>query len=114
MKKINKPRSKGLFFYGEKGEKMKKRNQILDIIDTKDVTLKRKEQIKNREEIIMRKDIVKDTKKKNQRLIIRGKLLEDIILEGKNLSDKQISRLLKILKSTREYKDFFGSIKSDS
>ncbi|MEJ8752889.1 DUF3847 domain-containing protein [Lagierella sp. ICN-221743] len=77
---------------------MKKLDQIRqeskEIKDKIDDTEKRLRQLKNKEQKILKQDIVKRRKDRTHRLIIRGAILESLIENVEELTDEEIKILL--------------------
>ena len=54
---------------------MKDKNNILGLMDKKNKALEKERQLKNKEQIILNRNNLKEMKKKNQRLLTRGTYL---------------------------------------
>ena len=77
---------------------MKKLDQIRqeskEIKDKIDDTEERLRQLKNQEKKILKQDIIKRRKERNNRLITRGTILESLIGKPEELIDEEIKILL--------------------
>ena len=77
---------------------MKKLDQIRqeskEIKDKIDDTEERLRQLKNQEKKILKQDIIKRRKERNNRLITRGAILESLIGKPEELIDEEIKILL--------------------
>ncbi len=82
---------------------MKDKNNLLGFIDKKNKALEKERQLKNKEQIILNRNNLKEMKKKNQRLLTRGTYLEEILLLGENWTDEEVKELLKSLASSKTY-----------
>ena len=63
---------------------MKDNNNLLGFIDKKNNALEKERQLKNKEQIILNRNNLKEMKKKNIRLLTRGTYLEEILVPGEN------------------------------
>ena len=84
-------------------EKVKEKNNILGLMDKKNKALEKERQLKNKEQIILNRNNLKEMKKKNQRLLTRGIYLEEILLLGENWTDEEVKDLLKKLAVSQTY-----------
>ena len=82
---------------------MKEKNNILGLMDKKSKALEKERQLKNKEQIILNRNNLKEMKKKNQRLLTRGAYLEEILLLGENWTDEEVKNLLKKLTVSQTY-----------
>ena len=82
---------------------MKDKNNILGLLDKKSKILEKERQLKNKEQIILNRNNLKEVKKKNQRLLTRGTYLEEILLIGENWTDEEVKDLLKKLAVSQTY-----------
>ena len=82
---------------------MKDKNNLLGFIDKKNKALEKERQLKNKEQIILNRNNLKEMKKKNQRLLTRGTYLEEILLLGENWTDEEVKELLKKLALSQIY-----------
>ena len=82
---------------------MKEKNNIFGLMDKKSKALEKERQLKNKEQIILNRDNLKEMKKKNQRLLTRGAYLEEILLLGENWTDEEVKNLLKKLAVSQTY-----------
>ena len=82
---------------------MKEKNNIFGLMDKKSKALEKERQLKNKEQIILNRDNLKEMKKKNQRLLTRGAYLEEILLLGENWTDEEVKNLLKKLTVSQTY-----------
>ena len=82
---------------------MKDKNNILGLLDKKSKILEKERQLKNKEQIILNRNNLKEVKKKNQRLLTRGTYLEEILLTGENWTDEEVKDLLKKLAVSQTY-----------
>ena len=82
---------------------MKDKNNILGLLDKKSKILEKERQLKNKEQIILNRNNLKEMKKKNQRLLTRGTYLEEILLTGENWTDEEVKDLLKKLAVSQTY-----------
>ena len=82
---------------------MKDKNNLLGYIDKKNKALEKERQLKNKEQIILNRNNLKEMKKKNQRLLTRGTYLEKILLPGENWTDEEVKDLLKKLAVSQTY-----------
>ncbi|NLM04126.1 MAG: hypothetical protein GX214_03815, partial [Clostridiales bacterium] len=76
---------------------MKDNNNLLGFIDKKNNALEKERQLKNKEQIILNRNNLKEMKKKNIRLLTRGTYLEEILVPGENWTDEEVKDLLKKL-----------------
>ena len=87
---------------------MKKLEQIRqeskEIKDKIDDTEERLRQLKNREQKILKQDIIKRRKERTHRLITRGAILESLIENAEELTDEEIKILLEEATQTKEFK----------
>ena len=72
-------------------------------MDKKNKALEKERQLKNKEQIILNRNNLKEMKKNNQRLLTRGIYLEEILLPGENWTDGEIKNLLKKLAISQTY-----------
>ena len=72
-------------------------------MDKKNKALEKERQLKNKEQIILNRNNLKEMKKKNQRLLTRGTYLEEILLLGENWTDEEVKNLLKKLAVSQIY-----------
>ncbi|MEQ2401886.1 DUF3847 domain-containing protein [Peptoniphilus hominis (ex Hitch et al. 2025)] len=88
---------------------MKKLEQIRqeskEIKDKIDDTEERLRQLKNREQKILKQDIIKRRKERTHRLITRGAILESLIENAEELTDEEIKILLEEAIETKEFKE---------
>ncbi len=82
---------------------MKDNNNLLGFIDKKNKALEKERQLKNKEQIILNRNNLKEMKKKNQRLLTRGTYLEEILLSGENWTDEEVKNLLEKLAVSQTY-----------
>lgn len=82
---------------------MKEKDTLLGYIDKKNKALEKERQLKNKEQIILKRNNLKEMKKKNQRLLTRGTYLEEILLLGENWTDEEVKDLLKKLAVSQTY-----------
>lgn len=82
---------------------MKDKNNIFGLMDKKSKILEKERQLKNKEQIILNRNNLKEMKKKNQRLLTRGTYLEEILLLGENWTDEEVKDLLKKLAVSQTY-----------
>lgn len=82
---------------------MKDKNNILGLMDKKNKALEKERQLKNKEQIILNRNNLKEMKKKNQRLLTRGTYLEEILLLGENWADEDVKDLLKKIAVSQTY-----------
>lgn len=82
---------------------MKEKDNILGLINKKSKALEKERQLKNKEQIILNRNNLKEMKKKNQRLLTRGTYLEEILLLGENWTDGEVKDLLKKLAVSQTY-----------
>ena len=82
---------------------MKEKNNIFGLMDKKSKALEKERQLKNKEQIILNRNNFKEMKKKNQRLLTRGKYLEEILLLGENWTDEKVKDLLEKLAVSQTY-----------
>lgn len=82
---------------------MKDKNNIFGLMDKKSKILEKERQLKNKEQIILNRNNLKEMKKKNQRLLTRGTYLEEILLLGENWTDEEVKDLLKKLAASQTY-----------
>ncbi len=82
---------------------MKEKDTLLGYIDKKNKALEKERQLKNKEQIILNRNNLKEMKKNNQRLLTRGIYLEEILLPGENWTDGEIKNLLKKLAISQTY-----------
>ncbi|MGO3751515.1 MAG: hypothetical protein ACTJGH_01960 [Peptoniphilaceae bacterium] len=82
---------------------MKDNNNLLGFIDKKNNTLEKERQLKNKEQIILNRNNLKEMKKKNQRLLTRGTYLEEILVPGENWTDEEVKDLFKKLAASQTY-----------
>lgn len=99
------PKMKGVI------EKMKEKDNILGLMDKKSKVLEKERQLKNKEQIILNRNNLKEMKKKNQRLLIRGTYLEEILLLGENWTDGEVKDLLKKLAVSQTYLEIINQRK---
>jgi hypothetical protein len=83
--------------------KMKDNNNLLGFIDKKNNALEKERQLKNKEQIILNRNNLKEMKKKNIRLLTRGTYLEEILVPGENWTDEEVKDLLKKLSVSQTY-----------
>ena len=87
---------------------MKKLDQIRqeskEIKEKINVTEERLRQLKNREQKILKQDIIKRRKERTHRLITRGAILESFIENAEELTDEEIKILLEEATKTKEFK----------
>lgn len=81
------------------------RQESKEIKDKIDDTEERLRQLKNQEKKILKQDIVKRRKERTHRLITRGAILESIIENAEELTDKEIKILLEEVTKTKEFKE---------
>ena len=97
------------FFITRKEFCMKKLEQIRQ--DSKEIkekindTEERLRQLKNREQKILKQDIIKRRKERTHRLITRGAILESLIENAEKLTDEEIKILLEEATKTKEFKE---------
>lgn len=88
---------------------MKKLDQIRqeskEIKEKIDDTEERLRQLKNREQKILKQDIIKRRKERTHRLITRGAILESLIENAEELTDEEIKILLEEATNTKEFKE---------
>ena len=82
---------------------MKDNNNLLGFIDKKNNALEKERQLKNKEQIILNRNNLKEMKKKNIRLLTRGTYLEEILVPGENWTDEEVKDLLKKLAVSQTY-----------
>ena len=82
---------------------MKEKDTLLGYIDKKNKALEKERQLKNKEQIILKRNNLKEMKKKNQRLLTRGTYLEEILLLGENWTDEKVKDLLEKLAVSQTY-----------
>jgi hypothetical protein len=82
---------------------MKDNNNLLGFIDKKNNALEKERQLKNKEQIILNRNNLKEMKKKNIRLLTRGTYLEEILVPGENWTDEEVKDLLKKLSVSQTY-----------
>lgn len=80
-------------------------------MDKKSKVLEKERQLKNKEQIILNRNNLKEMKKKNQRLLIRGTYLEEILLLGENWTDGEVKDLLKKLAVSQTYLEIINQRK---
>lgn len=75
---------------------MKDNNNLLGFIDKKNNALEKERQLKNKEQIILNRNNLKEMKKKNIRLLTRGTYLEEILkIKKENAKLKEKVEILK-------------------
>ena len=95
-------------------KKLEQRRQELKEIKNKiDDTEERLRQLKNQEKKILKKDIEKRRKERTHRLITRGAILESLIENADELTDKEIKILLKEATKTKEFKETLKIIRQN-
>lgn len=82
---------------------MKEKNNLLSFIDEKNKALEKERQLRNKEQIILNRNNLKEMKKKNIRLLTRGTYLEEILVPGENWTDEEVKDLLKKLAVSQTY-----------
>ena len=96
---------------------MKKLEQIRkeskEIKEKIDYTEERLRQLKNQEKKILKQDIVKRRKERTHRLITRGAILESLIENAEELTDKEIKILLEEATKTKEFKETLRIMKGN-
>ena len=96
---------------------MKKLDQIRqeskEIKDKIDDTEQRLRQLKNQEKKILKQDILKKRKERTHRLITRGAILESLIENAEELTDKEIKLLLEEATKTKEFKETLKIIREN-
>lgn len=96
---------------------MKKLDQIRqeskEIKDKIDDTEQRLRQLKNQEKKILKQDILKKRKERTHRLITRGTILESLIENAEELTDKEIKILLEEATKTKEFKETLKIIREN-
>ena len=96
---------------------MKKLEQIRqeskEIKDKIDDTEQRLRQLKNQEKKILKQDILKKRKERTHRLITRGAILESLIENAEELTDKEIKILLEEATKTKEFKETLKIIREN-
>ncbi|HEQ8759313.1 DUF3847 domain-containing protein [Anaerococcus sp. AGMB00486] len=96
---------------------MKKLDQIRqeskEIKDKIDDTEQRLRQLKNQEKKILKQDILKKRKERTHRLITRGAILESLIENAEELTDKEIKILLEEATKTKEFKETLKIIREN-
>ena len=92
---------------------MKDKNNLLGYIDKKNKALEKERQLKNKEQIILNRNNLKEMKKNNQRLLTRGIYLEEILLLGENWTDEEVKDLLKKLAVSQIYLEIIEQRKID-
>ena len=81
------------------------RQESKEIKDKIDDTEERLRQLKNQEKKILKQDIIKRRKERTHRLITRGAILESLIENAEELTDKEIKILLEEATKTKEFKE---------
>ncbi|HER7312901.1 TPA: DUF3847 domain-containing protein [Streptococcus pyogenes] len=81
------------------------RQESKEIKDKIDDTEERLRQLKNQEKKILKQDIIKRRKERTHRLITRGAILESLIENAEELTDKEIEILLEEATKTNEFKE---------
>ena len=81
------------------------RQESKEIKDKIDDTEERLRQLKNQEKKILKQDIVKKRKERTHRLITRGAILESLIENAEELTDKEIKILLEEATKAKEFKE---------
>ena len=96
---------------------MKKLEQIRqeskEIKDKIDDTEERLRQLKNQGKKILKQDIVKRRRERTHRLITRGAILESLIENAEELTDKEIKILLEEATKTKEFKETLKIIREN-
>ena len=96
---------------------MKKLEQIRqeskEIKDKIDHTEERLRQLKNQEKKILKQDIEKRRKERTHRLITRRPILESLIENAEELTDKEIKILLEEATKTKEFKETLRIMKGN-
>ena len=96
---------------------MKKLDQIRqeskEIKDKIDDIEERLRQLKNQERKILKQDIEKRRKERTHRLITRGAILESLIENAEELTDKEIKILLEEATKTKEFKETLKIIREN-
>lgn len=94
---------------------MADKDNLLGYIEKKNKALEKERQLKNKEQIILKRNNLKEMKKKNQRLLTRGTYLEEILLLGENWTDEEVKDLLKKLAVSQTYLEIIkqGKIKEE-
>ncbi|MBP7739212.1 MAG: hypothetical protein KA080_00615 [Leptotrichiaceae bacterium] len=87
-------------------EQVQDKNNFLGFIDKKDNQLEKERQLKNKEQIILNRNNLKEMKKKNRRLLVRGNYLEEILQVGEEWTDEDLIVLLKRLADSETYHNF--------
>lgn len=87
----------------KESRKMKDHNNLLGYIDKKNNALEKERQLKNKEQIILNRNNLKEMKRKNISLLTRGTYLEEILLPGENWTDEEVKDLLKKLTVSQTY-----------
>jgi len=82
---------------------MADKDNLLGYIEKKNKALEKERQLKNKEQIILNRNNLKEMKKKNQRLLTRGSYLEEILLLGENWTDEEVKDILKKLAVSQTY-----------
>lgn len=91
---------------------MKEKNRVLGFIDEKNKALEKEKQLRNKEQIILNRNNIKEMKKKNRRLLTRGNYLEEILLYEKEWTDEEVINLLKRLAISKTYFEILEEKKS--
>ena len=95
---------------------MKKLDQIIqeskEIREKIDDTEERLRQLKNQEKKILKQYIIKRRKERTHRLITRGAILESLIENAEELTDKEIKILLEEATKTKEFKETLKIIRA--
>ena len=81
------------------------RQESKEIKDKIDDTEERLRQLKNQEKKILKQDIEKRRKERTHRLITRGAILESLIENVEELTDKEIKIILEEATKTKEFKE---------
>ena len=81
------------------------RQESKEIKDKIDDTEERLRQLKNQEKKILKQDIINRRKERTHRLITRGAILESLIENAEELTDKEIKILLEEATKTKEFKE---------
>ena len=96
---------------------MKKLDQLRQ--DSKEIKYKiddteeRLRQLKNREQKILKQNIVKRRKERTHRLITRRPILESLIENAEELTDEEIKILLEETTKTKEFKETLRIMKGN-
>ena len=85
---------------------MKEKNRVLGFIDKKNKAVEKEKQLRNKEQIILNRNNLKEMKKKNRSLLVRGNYLEEILQVGEEWTDEDLIELLKRLADSETYHNF--------